>query len=209
MYKFYGWDEFSKALEQARILNFDGMMGTGKTLGATAIAHHMLKQEKVRRAAFNFPCEFGAAPTSRWCFAVMDEAALVFDGRLSFKDKELTQLVSAMTFTLRKFGSYLVAPSFLVTDKRLRAGVRMRRTHNILNNRLWRYHWEIGPEQMEERKPGLNYFDGILWLLNPRHFYGVYDTYFVPIPQLSKAFGKAFLSEISAEVYDIVRRNPN
>ena len=186
-YYFRGFKNFMIALKKARILNLLGHMGTGKTLFATALGYHALRQGYVTRSAFNYPVAFGSAPVQRNCYAVLDEAGRVFDNRLSFKDSGLTKLVADLTYKLRKDGSFIVVPSFINVDKRLRDGVRMHRTW-ALGAYLWIYHWEIGEENVEERREGINYEEGVLWFFNPKAFFGVYDTYFQPSQNLSKAF---------------------
>jgi len=193
-YKFFGFSDFAKALKKARILNLLGHMGTGKTLFATGLGYHMLKEGYVTRSAFNYPCAFSSAPEKDNCYAVLDEAGRVFDNRLAFKSQALTKLAADLTYKLRKDGSYLVVPSFIDVDKRLRNGVRMYRVW-ALANVLWKYHWEIGEEDEEKRRPGVNYEEGFLWFFNPRTWFNVYCTYFQPPPNMSRAFLSGLLGE--------------
>ena len=193
MYYFLGWNKFFTQLKQARVLNLIGAMGTGKTLFSVALSWHLLRLGYVERAAMNFPCDISSAPTYRYCVSVLDEAALIFDARNAFKSKQLNKLLAALTFKLRKTGSYMLVPSFIDVDRRLRTGVRIYRK-TAVNNRLWVYHWEFGPEEPEERRPGLNFFEGSLMLVNPQYFFGTYDTYFVPGPNLSLDFCGRLLS---------------
>lgn len=191
---FLGANKFWKALKASRILNLSGSMGTGKTLLATALGYMSLWETRTIRVATNYPCVFSEAPEPYRTFAVLDEGALVFDSRLSYKDKNLSKILAQLTFDLRKSGSYLVVPSFITVDRRLRTGVRVWRTF-AFSNLLWAYHWELGEENPSDRRPGVNYWDGSLWFFNPSYFFDTYSTHFVPGQELSLAFIRAFMRD--------------
>lgn len=187
MFFFLGWGAFMRQLKGARLAAVIGPMGTGKTLFSTAALLALYNDRRVLGVSTNYPCSYSTAPTLyRRAFA-LDEAGIVFDSRLSFKSEVLSSFLAMATFTLRKFGNYLFVPTFIETDKRLRAGLRVWRTW-ALGVRFWSYHWEMGPEEVEERRPGVNFFEGSLWLVNPAHFFGKYDTYFTPGRNLSMTF---------------------
>lgn len=200
MYRIWGWKKFYEQLKQVRILNLTGSMGTGKTLFSVALGYHMLREGLVRSAAFNFPVSFSSAPTPRWSYAVLDEAGILFDARDSFKAKELNKLTASLLFKLRKLGSYVVVPSFIETDKRFRVGLRMWRMWSF-GGLLWGYNWELGPEEAEERRPGINFWEGRVYFLNPREFYGTYDTYFAPGRNLSYEFLNGLLMDRDAGIH--------
>lgn len=167
-------------------------MGTGKTLLAVAIADKLLSDGYVTRVCSNFPVDIAGPLQYRNSVALFDEAGTLFDSRQAFKDKALNALSAELTFALRKAGSYFVVPSFLDIDKRFRAGVRIWRTH--ASSWLWRYSWQLGPEEPEEQEPGLNFWSGALWLISPGKYWGRYDTYFVPGRNLSLAFLRQWLA---------------
>lgn len=204
MYRLLGWSPFFEQLKQVRILNLTGAMGTGKTLFSVALGYHMLTQGLVRSAAFNFPVSFGAAPSPRWSYAVLDEAGTLFDARDSFKSKELNKLTASLLFKLRKLGSYVVVPSFIETDRRFRVGIRMWRMWQF-GGTLWAYSWEIGPEDTEERRLGINYWEGRLYFVNPREFFGTYDTYFAPGRNLSYDFLSGLLMDRDSATHEAGR----
>lgn len=195
---FIWWSSFYKQLKAARILQVAGAMGTGKTLLAVAIADKLLKDGYVSRVCSNFPVDVAGELSYRNSVALFDEAGTVFDSRQAFRDKSLNALSAELTFALRKAGSYFVVPSFLDVDKRFRVGVRVWRTH--ASSWLWRYAWQLGPEEPEEQQPGLNYWAGALWLLRPARYWGRYDTYFVPGRNLSIAFLQGWLAARSGYV---------
>lgn len=204
-YRLIGWQPFIDQLKQVRILNLTGSMGTGKTLFSVALGYHLLREGLVRSAAFNFPVSFGSAPSPRWNYSVIDEAGTLFDARDSFKKAELNKLTASLLFKLRKLGSYIVVPSFIETDRRFRVGLRMWRMW-ALRGLLWAYWWELGPEEMEERRPGINYWDGRLYFYKPSHFFGTYDTYFAPGRNLSYEFLRGLLLERDADVHERARK---
>ena len=189
MYSFLGFPKFIKHLRQARILLLSGAMGTGKTLLSVALGHHLLQGEYVSSAAYNFPVVHGGVPARRYCYAAIDEAGVFFDARVAWKKKELNELSAKLVAFLRKHGSYLVIPSYLTPDARFRKGLRMWRRSTITKY-LWVYQWELGPEETEERRPGINFWEGQLVFFNPPYFYGQYDTYFEPWNELTFAFIK-------------------
>lgn len=184
MYRFIFFKKWFNMAKQTRIINLQGQMGSGKTLLSVALGYHFLREGYVERFSSNFPVGFAAEPMPRWSFNVMDEAGVFFDNRSAFKDKSLNQMTAGLTFGLRKAGSYLIFPSFLGADKRFRAGLRMWRTWSF-GNRLWIYHWEVGEETTEERREGVNYWQGRLVLVGPSHFFNVYDTYYKPIANMT------------------------
>lgn len=191
-YWFIGLNSFMKAARLCRIINLKGSMGTGKTLLSTILAYEFVSQGYVNQAAMNYPCCFSTAPAPKKCFNVMDEAALVFDERLTFRDKVLTKAAALLTYKLRKTGSYLLVPSFVGVDKRFRNGMRMHR-FLAFGKFVWGFHWEYGEEDPMLRD-GTNFFTGKLFLFNPGTAFGLYDTYFSPGPNLSKAFLSGFIS---------------
>jgi hypothetical protein len=188
MYAFFGWSGFYRNWGDIRLLNITGHMGTGKTLLSVALGFELLRRGLVERFSSNFPCCLSKAPARRYCAAVLDEGAQLFDARDSYKNKALNELSRGITARLRKDGSYLMAPSFIDIDKRFRDGMRVWRVLKVA--RFWFYSWEYGPEEVEERRTGLNgnYDCGKLILFNPSHFFGWYDTWFWPSPDLSQAF---------------------
>lgn len=186
-YFFLGWRPFVKHLKLARILNLTGFQGTGKTLFATALGYHLLHEWHVERAAFNFPVSFGDAPQRLQCFYALDEIGVLFDNRFSAKKQTASTLLARVTYNLRKNGCIIAAPSFLAVDKRLRAGMRISRIRSI-GSTAWQYHWEMGEEDALLRRPGINYMEGSLWLLNPRFFFGVYDTHYDPPAPVTARF---------------------
>jgi hypothetical protein len=194
MYRFVRWGKFQEWLRQVRILNLIGAMGTGKTLLASAVGYELLRRGLVDRVATNYPFGPSAAPSPRFTYAVYDEAGVVFDNRMAFKDKRLNEMSSGLIFGLRKAGSYFVVPSFLEVDKRFRSGMRMWRRFAI-GKWLWIYQWEVGEEDAELRRPDVNYWTGSLWFVHPAHFFGTFDTYFVPGRALSIAFLQEMLRE--------------
>lgn len=204
MYKFLNFGKFQEYLSMTRILNLTGSMGSGKTLLGVAMGYEFLRRGFVQRAAFNFPCSFGSAPAPRWSYNVYDEAGVVFDNRMAFKNRDLNEMSAGLTFGLRKAGSYFVVPSFLEVDKRFRTGMRMWRTLAI-RNLFWFYVWEVGPEDMEEQKPGRNYWSSWFMFFNPAHFFNTYDTFFVPGRNLSIAFLKDLLREWEHDVPEDLR----
>lgn len=205
MYAFIGWQKFFDQLKQVRILNLIGPMGTGKTCLGVAIGYHLKRLGYVMTSAFNLPVSFGEHPQARWCYGLLDEAGLLFDARDSFKSRELNRLTGRLLFKLRKDGSYLAVPSFIEVDKRFREGVRIWRV-SAFGSRLWFYHWELGPEEAEERRPGINFFEGTFTFVNPRHFFGAYDTYFAPGRSLSYEFLYHLLRENDRGVHDAARK---
>lgn len=206
MYRFLGFSSFFDQLKQVRILNLTGSMGTGKTLFSVALGYHLLREGLVKSAAFNFPVSFGSSPSPRWSYAVIDEAGTLFDARDSFKAKELNKLTASLLFKLRKLGSYIVVPSFIETDRRFRVGLRMWRVW-AFGGRLWSYAWELGPEEQAERRPGINYWEGRLYFVNPAEFFGTYDTYFAPGRNLSFEFLSGLLMERDRGVHESARRS--
>ena len=194
-YHILGWADFFDQLKQVRILNLLGAMGTGKTLFSVALGYHMLKLGRVGNAAFNFPVAFGGRPFPLKTYCVLDEAGAAFGDRSTFRDKAKSLATANATVKLRKQGSYLVIPSFLGVDKRFRAGVRMWRVRTLLNDRLWLYSWEVGPEAKEERRVDVNYWAGRVLFFSPQSFYGTYDTYFFPPPPLTLDFLDQFIGK--------------
>jgi hypothetical protein len=175
-------------------------MGTGKTLASVALSYHMLREYRVQAASFNFPVSFGVAPHYKHTVATVDEAGVFFDNRVSYKDKELSKTLAELSAFLRKRGSYVIAPSYITVDKRLRNGLRLYRIANIANI-FWVYHYEEGPEDLMEQRPGINYHEGRLILVNPRFFFNVYDTYRQPTLEDTTQFISTFCDDtIPADV---------
>jgi hypothetical protein len=204
MYRWFNFRKFAENLRQTRLVNISGGMGTGKTLFAVAVGYEMLKRGYVNSVTSNFPVEFAAAPDAEKCFAIFDEASVVFDGRTSFKKTDLNDMSRDATVALRKKGSYMATPSFIEVDKRFRNGMRLWRTWSS-KNRLWLYRWEIGPEEKEEQRKGQNYWDGWLALLNPAHFFGCYDTIYFPGRNLSMAWLERLLLPVEQDVPEHIR----
>lgn len=191
-YYFLGASEFLDRLRTVRIMLLMGSLRSGKTLFSVAMGYHLLSNGNVCRAAFNFPVSFGDAPFPRWTYAVIDEAGVAFDKRESFKQQLANKFTRESTFRLGKLGSYLVIPTFLESDKRFRVGMRVWRVKKFADL-LWLYTWELGPEAKEDRRLDINYWTGRLWFVNPRAFFGVYDTYFTPWPNLTLDFLSHFI----------------
>ena len=191
-YKIFGFEKFMEQFINARLLFLKGQKGTGKTLFATALGYHLLKEAYAVNAAFNYPCSFAGYPAYNQTYGVVDEAGVFFDARSAYKDKDVTAFISEATTFLRKRGSFLVIPSYNPPDKRLRSGMRMFRWK--VTKRMWFYQWEIGPEEVNARTHGVDYFRGRLVLFNPQFFYGVYDTYFEPPELLTLRWIKDFLT---------------
>lgn len=191
-YGLIGWKPFYKHLKNTRLLWLAGQKGTGKSLLSVALSYRLLQERRVLKAAFNFPVSFGKSPSMRWCVSTIDEGGLAFDNRISYKDKELSSLLARSTALLRKRGSYMFVPSVNPPDKRLRDGLRLWRVRGT--KYLWIYYWELGPEDQQERRAGINYFEGRLFFVNPPAFYGVYDTYFEPEDNVTMAFIRRFFT---------------
>lgn len=199
-YAFLGWSNFVDHLNTDGLCLLLGSKGTGKTLTATAMGYHLLRLGQALSFSCNYPCTFASAPSKRWTVGVLDEAGLVFDSRFTYRDKAKSLLSARSTAFLRKDGSYLFVASVVTPDKQLRAGVRMYRVFPSVNSKsfwnryLWLFRWERGPEDRMEQKKNLNYFSGFLALLNPAYFFGTYDTYFAPSPELTVDYLTQFVN---------------
>lgn len=180
MYKIIGWDKLLDSIRKTRIVFLSGDQGTGKTLFSVALGYHMALTGYVRSCAYNFPVSFSHAPEPRNEFIGCDEAGLLFDSRSSFKMAHVSAFMTASIFNLRKRGSYVVVPSFIDVDKRLRGGTRIYRTKTMFKNRLWIYTWERGEEDVSLQVRGRNFWTGVFALYNPAFFFGSYDTYYAP-----------------------------
>lgn len=182
-YSIYGWPKLLDSIRKSRIVFLSGDQGTGKTLFSVALGYHMKATGYVKYAAYNLPVSFSDYPHVRNDYIGVDEAGLLFDSRSSFKMNHISSFMTASIYNLRKRGSYIVAPSFVQVDKRLRDGTRIFRTGTIGKKLLWRYQWERGNEDAATRiegGPKPDYWTGRFWLVNPAYFYGVYDTYYAP-----------------------------
>jgi hypothetical protein len=196
MYAFLGWREFYKHLRAWRLVFFRGAFGTGKTLLSVALAYHMIRLGKIASASFCFPVRWAAVPSPFNSFNVLDEAGRLFEDRTAYKDKALNHLSKEATWALRKDDSYLLLPSVIPVDRRLRRGVRIWRVWppgeserpNWLQRSVWRYVWEAGSEDREIRQEGVDYWHGQLTLLNPGYFFGMYDTTYKPDFELLRDF---------------------
>lgn len=180
-YKFIGWNRFWYRFKDARILLLSGFLGTGKTLTSVALGYHLLRYGVVDSVCYPFPCAWNSAPQPMATLCGLDEAGRVFDNRISYKDKTLSQMLADSTVFLRKHSSYLVASTYLDSDKRLRKGMRMRRLRTV-GNLVWIFQWEMGPEDIDlrDRANHPDWDEGVLIFLRPSAFFGCYDTKYPP-----------------------------
>jgi len=154
-----------------RVLNMTGHYGSGKTLLAVALAYELWKQDYVGKIYANFPMagrelEYVEGDTD--FVMIIDETHIVLDGRSFSKNATEKWLKD-----LRKRNSVLFAPSIVGVDIRFRA-VMIQRSM-MIGNMLWIYRWQIDD--------GLGVHGSWFALLNPKKYFGAYETKYSPIDE--------------------------
>ncbi|HZQ09758.1 MAG TPA: hypothetical protein VFD70_24490 [Anaerolineae bacterium] len=188
-------DEFLYLFARLRLASAVGVMGSGKTSLAFALAHHFLEHEVVLGVWANIPHTLPTRYHLKHTFFILDEAAEHADARNS--QKEWTGYGSY----LRKLKSFLFTASVNEVDKRIKQ-IRVQRvmSFDLLGHLAWIYQYQL----YDDKTKGW-----FVWL-HPDEYWGVFDTEI--IPSADAGMGVAFNSirpevmpKLTKEAYAMIR----
>jgi hypothetical protein len=160
--RFFHAGDFFGILKKVRVLNVRGVYGSGKTLSCALIAREFVSLGLVNHIWANFPMRYAEMilpPLNDGVF-ILDEAAEVLDAR-KFASNDTTSYLQYM----RKWHIYLLAPSVIALDSRLRA-LSVQRVLGFPRFWAYRYFFEMGS----------NSDQGWFVILHPESAFSMYDT---------------------------------
>lgn len=162
---FLGADAFFRELMGIRSCALTGHVGSGKTLGAIAIACELMRRRYVSGVWANFPHTLPASSGLDGSCIILDEASIVMDSRWSSVAFDLYGSF------VRKYKGVYLYPSVHQVDKRARnlEVIRLIDIDTIPYARFWVYQWT-----------STSGAKGMFFLFRPEDYFGLYDTEFVP-----------------------------
>ena len=154
---------------------FTGVFGSGKTLGAVALAWQLLAEDSRLRVISNIPVSFGvdlfSLDTLTDCVIILDEGRRYLDSR-KWEKRDFN------IDYLRHLNCYLIVSAAFDVDKRLRRLVA-ERIFPLYNLPLWFY--RVKSDSDPSARLGI--------LLGPRAFFGTYPMRFALTEREDLFFG--------------------
>ena len=157
--------DFFQALLGMHDCAITGRKGSGKTLLSVVIADYLLRQNYITGVWANFAHSLPLADSLVNALIIVDEAAQWADSRFSSMSYDLYSMWA------RKSNSIYLYPSVNAVDKRVR-NLEVMRIYaiDLLPVQIWIYYWQSTYKQK-----------GYFLLVNPEKYFGLYDTYGVPV----------------------------
>ncbi|MBI5651162.1 MAG: hypothetical protein HZC40_12065 [Chloroflexi bacterium] len=162
---FLAADKFFQELMGIRSCALTGHVGSGKTLGAIAIACELLRRQFVSGVWGNLNHSLPHSESLERSCIILDEASIVMDSRWSSVCFDLYGSF------VRKYKGVYLYPSVHQVDKRARnlEVMRLVDIDTIPFLRTWVYRWE-----------STSGAKGTFFLLRPQEYFDYYDHEFVP-----------------------------
>jgi hypothetical protein len=181
--RFIGFDGFMRQLTLVRQCWLKGGVGSGKTLLAVAIAEELCRLKITLGAVSNIPTSLpihawrdplpgddsGSPRGIRGAVVIFDEAWTVADNR-TFSTNPRQYGAFA-----RKLETMWLYPSVIAIDKRMSV-LSVQRQYKIslpFFPEIWAYKWTLDMGEQQD--------SGAFYLINPKTFYGKFDTAYVPL----------------------------